>query len=604
MQHLPQGVKDEEGCFVYEVINENGVDVRSTQDVSDESRTQVSFSPGELVSVDLVSPSRVADSKNGPFLRLSDRSGWLFERKYGEQMMRRVPIQSGLWVVYVDNYPNGQALRKHPVDRSDFKVKNVCYLPMQKIYCDRKVQHRGVNFFRVQGTDGWVFDVRPKQDETKRSMLLEEEKAKTGLFAFRSIGSIGVRIHPDVADKFRSTEAVSDDEIVAVDVIRESVDSSGNGPFLRLIDGSGWLFEYKHNEKVMEEVPVEPGRWVFRVANAPAGIGLRRHPIDSQEYRTGVTYKPGTTVVCDRKITSPSRVNFFRVEGTEGWVFDTRDGDVMMELTQQSSDSMSSVLSATNAKGSEWDPEFVRGVAAACEGVEEIAFNPTSRVISFRTIRDDVRINVYYTTRTIGTALDHPTQGKTQLFRRNCTGKELVTIMNNPRVHTDKGYQRKRARTLSSPRGWLEPGTPRGWLEQEIVVDGEEESRDALMECEEELEKLLQKRQRLLSSIRSYDLKRRDEALRAEKKRMKWKELYDQAVQEELERQAEKKRQEELERRRIQNSTCQECYRVFSSPQACAQHFQAVHCVECDYCGRTFGSDHALYQHRDAVGHW
>ena len=285
-----------------------------------------------------------------------------------------------------------------------------------------------------------------------------------------------------------------------------------------------------------------------------------------------------------------------------------------MELIESSSIPVSRDVIG-DPKGSGWSPEFVRGAAAACLGVEEVSFNPTSRAISFRTSQG-VRINVYYTTRTIGTAMDHPVQGKTQLFRRNCSDAELVTIMNNPRVHTDKGYQQKRARTSNAVQGMHGPG---------IVVDGEDEARNDLLECDEEMAKLSMKRQQLLSSVRSYDKKRSDEAARAEEKRKQKEVAHDAAVQAikaekerkaelerkraaELERkrvaELERKRVAELERKRVQDSTCQECYRVFPNPHACAQHSRDAHGCECGYCGRYFTSQHALNQHRDAVGHW
>jgi hypothetical protein len=72
----------------------------------------------------------------------------------------------------------------------------------------------------------------------------------------------------------------------------------------------------------------------------------------------------------------------------------------------------------------------------------EIYLNETSRVVSF--VRDGTRINVYYTTATVGTCLDHPTQGKTQLFRRGVTLEGLEQIFLNPRVHTGRGYKRRR----------------------------------------------------------------------------------------------------------------------------------------------------------------
>jgi len=52
-----------------------------------------------------------------------------------------------------------------------------------------------------------------------------------------------------------------------------------NGPFLRLTDGSGWLFETVRGERVLDQVPVETGLWPFRVAAPPPGIALAPHPV-------------------------------------------------------------------------------------------------------------------------------------------------------------------------------------------------------------------------------------------------------------------------------------------------------------------------------------
>ena len=75
-----------------------------------------------------------------------------------------------------------------------------------------------------------------------------------------------------------------------------------------------------------------------------------------------------------------------------------------------------STLSNNDDEEEGWSIEFVRGMAAAFE-LKEIMINECSRVISFQTDANE-RINVYYTTRTVGTALNHPSQGATQLFRR------------------------------------------------------------------------------------------------------------------------------------------------------------------------------------------
>ena len=75
-------------------------------------------------------------------------------------------------------------------------------------------------------------------------------------------------------------------------------------------------------------------------------------------------------------------------------------------------------------------------------GYEEVDFNEESRMLSFRGgPRKSTRINVYYTTGTVGSCLNHPKRGKTQLFRRNIdTLPKLDGIFQNPRSHTGHGY--------------------------------------------------------------------------------------------------------------------------------------------------------------------
>ncbi|MCX5794925.1 MAG: hypothetical protein NTY77_05485 [Elusimicrobia bacterium] len=55
-------------------------------------------------------------------------------------------------------------------------------------------------------------------------------------------------------------------------------------------------------------------------------------------------------------------------------------------------------------------------------------------------VKPGVQINVYYSTMTVGTAINHPKQGKTQLFRRGCSLQDLAAIFKNPRAHLGTGY--------------------------------------------------------------------------------------------------------------------------------------------------------------------
>lgn len=71
---------------------------------------------------------------------------------------------------------------------------------------------------------------------------------------------------------------------------------------------------------------------------------------------------------------------------------------------------------------------------------EFLTFQEDIFMLSF--IKESMRINIYTTKMTVGTCLTHPKQGKTQMFRRNVTDKELEKIFKNPRHHTNKGYQK------------------------------------------------------------------------------------------------------------------------------------------------------------------
>jgi hypothetical protein len=81
--------------------------------------------------------------------------------------------------------------------------------------------------------------------------------------------------------------------------------------------------------------------------------------------------------------------------------------------------------------------EVIRKLAENCD-YKEIALQQNPPLISFS--KGDIRINVYHTTMSVGTCLKHPKKGKTQLFRKNVSMKQLEVLFKNPRVHTGKGY--------------------------------------------------------------------------------------------------------------------------------------------------------------------
>ena len=126
----------------------------------------------------------------------------------------------------------------------------------------------------------------------------------------------------------------------------------------------------------------------------------------------------------------------------------------------------------------------LRGVRnlALNNNYEEIDFNENSCVVSFRrgSAQSSTRINVYYSTGTVGSCLHHPNRGKTQLFRRNISSLALLkNIFENPRAHTREGYYTRKSIQqqwkniwtdtfqVDSARRWLYVGAATGLVKKE-----------------------------------------------------------------------------------------------------------------------------------------
>ena len=554
-----QNYTQKQGCFIYQIHSASGSDalgVRSSLNVGDDNRVDGTiFYENDLVSVDLICPSRISGSTNGPFLRLTDKSGWLFEKKYGDVVAEEVRVEKGLWAFYVDNVPDGAMLQANPFTRvpkqSYYATK---YHPMQLLYFDRRVVSPSskIASYRVQGTDGWIAE---SDAQTGDEILLPEYKVKVGMFAYEvSSGSDPISLYkqPSVGPDTKLPVSFASGEIVIVDVIRQSPKNHPyNGPFLRLADGLGWMYEQMGDTtgERMNQLPIEKGCWTFRVMNSPPGIAMRRHPIDRQDIITHTEFNPGDIVSCDRKIkSSSSPTSFYRVTGEDGWVFDLREGGItMMQLI-----SSQPVVPDPVSKMRSWSIEFIRGLALAFD-LKEISYNETSRVISYRTDAN-VRINVYYTTRTVGTALEHPTQGATQFFRRGCSDDELKEIMSNPRVHTGKGYKKLKR------NGQINNGNKVEVLE----IEEEEYYRNKVIEYEKEEDKITTKKAQALAFLKSIDLKRANNAAKMDSK-----------IHAQTEGFEQKRREEE-----------------------------AAASFSCTRCSRTFNNQRSLNQHKISTRHW
>ena len=94
------------------------------------------------------------------------------------------------------------------------------------------------------------------------------------------------------------------------------------------------------------------------------------------------------------------------------------------------------------ARSFDWEP---RDTIGAIDG-----WNDTNKTLFLRSTKDpSTRIDIYTTTRTIKTILNHPNSGLNSLFRPCCyhNRQRLEQILNNPRVHSGIGYRTERGST-------------------------------------------------------------------------------------------------------------------------------------------------------------
>lgn len=610
MQCGSNRIWDEAGCFVYEVT-QSRILIRSSPSVQDNFNIVQNryFDPQELVSVDLIRHARedytnlysrddensILQSPDGPFLRLSDGSGWILAHQDGLELARRLQVEEAPgkpWTFYADNLPYGIELRRHPVEElqnphDTNRFSALCggmqFWPMQKIVCDKKLDRGDSSFYRVQGTCGWVFEQRrgnrndnSNENRPYKRMMIPGDLVDKGLFAFRVVCANGMHIRKSchVGNGSNCTNVtVRQGDIVVADILRHSPLDNGNGPFLRLTDGSGWLFQHKHGSRsLLEEVSITSGTFHVKVL-APNGIKLRGQPIDSYYFIDHIrapVLKQDEVIMCDRKLSSPSGTCFYRKQGTDLWICDKRNGDdpeeILAEIlpeersllgkTPRNSDD-NTFLNTTSNK-TPWSPHYVRGNANGINGLEEIDFDPTRKVISYRSA-ENVIINVYFETRIIGIVThDNTNQSsramdRCQRFHRNCNDAELYALLQDPKSYQRGSHQsNKRARLIPSPIntllcqdedqslgrresfnstttsfGSIESQrnliTPDASLssgtnvetEQEFDCDDsnvEQETRENLLDCQKEIQNLLYRQGNLLRAIQIHEEEHRKEA--------------------------------------------------------------------------------------------
>jgi hypothetical protein len=636
----------QEGCFVFQVLRADKVFVRTIPELDNEEPPpeENHFENNELLAIDLIQPTNAA-----VFLRLADQSGWVVAEECGELYLRQIPVEKGLFTFYVDNVPHGQSVRRHPMDdTSELLNTENCSMvlaPMTRIYCDYKVTHpvTHVNFYRLQNhsmhappTPGWVRDRQPSQNEKERDviLLLPIDKVKEGLFAFKPCcGGMAIRDAPNCTEHSKNGKAVQADEIIMADVVRESPFKNGNGPFLRLSDQSGWLFEKKLGQQVMERVPIEMGLWNFKVLNEPVGLGLRSQPVDRQDKVVGDPYLPGMKIECDRKVVQGDGVCFYRVIGTNGWVFDKRNNKPMLELLSQNV-RKSKIPDVVQP----WDVEFVRGVASVVRGTKELSYDERTNVLNLETV-DGTQVHVFCRSHSVVVVFKHPIKGKTKECRRKCTPQELYMILTKDIIETMTSFENECAAKAEHDEEDVhaefdeEKKDDFGDISQAMsterrsAIEKEEELRKGLLACDADIAKMQAHRRNLIKSLKGYDNERNAVAIDRNFEVLKVQSAEEASVlskpgsevkavgsdnslvdyaspRSQMSPQSRSGMSEASRIQRERAHVCGDCLLTFSGKYSRDLHCRTVHGLYCKQCDRIFASTPDLEAHKDIAGHW
>ncbi|GAX17046.1 hypothetical protein FisN_5Hh431 [Fistulifera solaris] len=294
---------------------------------------------------------------------------------------------------------------------------------------------------------GWVFDrtrapmAKIEGSSDERRCLIADNLVLLNQYAVYQALTDDLFIQTRTDITYNSQRAdelrIKKGDMVVVKVIRHSPDfeQHGNGPFLYLADGSGWLYENRNHHQVMKVVPFVSGYWECMVRNNSEKVHLVRHPIDAQEgfFANKIAFYPESLIQCDRKVTNvDTGTSFYRVVGSEGWVPDHVSEKQSLEILSCTSSSAAEI-GDSSVKG--WTPDFVRGILATEPSYQETHFEADSCVMTFdRTDKRAGRLNVFLKTQTVGFIACPASSGpmdnfKGQKCKRNCSARDLLRII-------------------------------------------------------------------------------------------------------------------------------------------------------------------------------
>ena len=523
----------------------------------DDTEVQNRLEYGDIVQVDQLvvrTSTQESPSRKTQLLRLAHQRGWLIA-----EQMRALPTESGLWCWHIHPLAvdGGFEAVQLPKLGANEQAKNSLVLhQLQKIYCDRKFVDpiTSKTFYRLQPLASlyghhvdttkqpswWVCDSTPND----LPALLDESQVETDrLWVFSNNYNRSLPLHTNVPDVLRQTSESTNDateiqpgDMVVVKAIiwsaptiegeNKSDDTLKRRPFFKLADGSGWIVlpnetnqqQQEEHEYCLQQVPMIKCQRQLRVLREK-GVDMWHHPstrrdVDdpllvqwttddstssNNDQSTRIHFEYDAVIKCDCRVTHPiSRVSFYRVEGTDGWVANRHDAESKLSWLSRvvDSDGLCDSKSSSHYSWKEWNPEFVRGIAAAVPNLKELPSK--SDALVFKTPRY-TKIRVFCDDKTVSTEVSHPVFGAITKSQKNCTIEDMCSIFHRDTIET------------MMHMGSEVEGKEQKLEQQEVQEkedDKEKEMRLELLKCENAIHVLLTKQQELVQKITFLDNER------------------------------------------------------------------------------------------------
>eukprot|EP00854_Cymbomonas_tetramitiformis_P006491 gene6491-7783_t len=240
----------EDGAWTYQVTNPAGLALRRHPT----DFAECCLLPEELYpDGSLVMADQKVECGDVTFVHVKDTIGWLFVSRDGEQTLRRVVIDEGLWSYQVvcktglapSCYPDPSILHRN--------VSENMYLPWTLVWADRKLECEGLTFVRVRNTTDWLFISLGGQHGLRRVVV------EYGLWTYKVTNSLGLALRRNPTHD--SDHCVLPEWLypngVSVKIDQRVV--CGMDTFVAVKDTPGWLFVSRDGQQtLLLEGPSDP----------------------------------------------------------------------------------------------------------------------------------------------------------------------------------------------------------------------------------------------------------------------------------------------------------------------------------------------------------